>query len=197
MKCNQSRPEFELVLLCPFPTMITITSRAPPQNLGFVYQSHLNSTLSIGQHLTMQFSMTTATQIQLAAPNISGCSIKEEDLSVIKWEVFVSWWVKGVFDTLNTLMRINKCSDVYIIYIFSFSFVSFQWKRIPKCYWLYHQTWKSTIKPNWNWYTVCVWYANAVQHPRWYLIFIQLSIFLSFYYCLLDSMMLEEWFKVL
>ena len=30
MKCNQSRPGFELVLLCPFPTTITITSRAPP-----------------------------------------------------------------------------------------------------------------------------------------------------------------------
>ena len=32
MKCNQSRPEFELVLPCPFLTTITITSRAPPHN---------------------------------------------------------------------------------------------------------------------------------------------------------------------
>ena len=28
MKCNQSRPGFELVSSCPFPTMITITPRA-------------------------------------------------------------------------------------------------------------------------------------------------------------------------
>ena len=28
VKCNQSRPGFELVLLCPFPTTITITPRA-------------------------------------------------------------------------------------------------------------------------------------------------------------------------
>ncbi len=28
MKCNQPRPGFELVSLCPFPTMITITPRA-------------------------------------------------------------------------------------------------------------------------------------------------------------------------
>ena len=32
MKCNQSRPGFELVSPCPFPTTITITRRAPPNN---------------------------------------------------------------------------------------------------------------------------------------------------------------------
>ena len=31
MKCNQSRTGFELVSPCPFPTMITITPRAPPK----------------------------------------------------------------------------------------------------------------------------------------------------------------------
>ena len=31
MKCNQSRPGFELVSPCPFPTTITITPRAPPK----------------------------------------------------------------------------------------------------------------------------------------------------------------------
>ena len=30
MKCNESRPGFELVSPCPFPTTITITPRAPP-----------------------------------------------------------------------------------------------------------------------------------------------------------------------
>ena len=30
MKCNQPRPGFELGLLCPFPTMITITQWTPP-----------------------------------------------------------------------------------------------------------------------------------------------------------------------
>ena len=30
MKCNQSRPVFELVSPCPFPTTVTITPRAPP-----------------------------------------------------------------------------------------------------------------------------------------------------------------------
>ena len=33
MKCNQSRPGFELVLPCPFPTTITITPRAAPKIL--------------------------------------------------------------------------------------------------------------------------------------------------------------------
>ena len=32
MKCSQSRPGFELVSPYPFPTTITITPRAPPQN---------------------------------------------------------------------------------------------------------------------------------------------------------------------
>ena len=31
MKCNQSRPEFELVSPCSFPTTITITPREPPK----------------------------------------------------------------------------------------------------------------------------------------------------------------------
>ena len=31
MKCNHSRPGFELESLCPFPTTITITPQAPPQ----------------------------------------------------------------------------------------------------------------------------------------------------------------------
>ena len=31
MKCNQSRPGFELESLCPFPIAITITPRAPPE----------------------------------------------------------------------------------------------------------------------------------------------------------------------
>ena len=35
MKCNQSRPGFELLSPCPFPTMITITPWAPPT----LYQS--------------------------------------------------------------------------------------------------------------------------------------------------------------
>ena len=34
MKCNQSRPGFELMSPCPFPTMITITLRAPPKSRG-------------------------------------------------------------------------------------------------------------------------------------------------------------------
>ena len=36
MKCNQSRPEFELVSPCPFLTTITITPRPPPQLILFV-----------------------------------------------------------------------------------------------------------------------------------------------------------------
>ncbi len=41
MKCNQSRPGFELVSPCPFPTTITITPRAPPQLVGCVLW-HIN-----------------------------------------------------------------------------------------------------------------------------------------------------------
>ena len=35
MNCNHSRPGFELVLPCPFPTTITITPRTPPSALTF------------------------------------------------------------------------------------------------------------------------------------------------------------------
>ena len=35
MKCNQSRPRFELVSPCPFPTAITTTPRVPPH--GHLY----------------------------------------------------------------------------------------------------------------------------------------------------------------
>ena len=36
MKCNQSCPVFEFVSLCPFPTTITITPRAPPVVSKFI-----------------------------------------------------------------------------------------------------------------------------------------------------------------
>ena len=38
MKCNQSRPGFELVSPCPFPTSITITQRAPPNLYDFRFK---------------------------------------------------------------------------------------------------------------------------------------------------------------
>ena len=38
MKCNQSRPRFELESPCPCPTTITITPRAPPQNCNIMQQ---------------------------------------------------------------------------------------------------------------------------------------------------------------
>ena len=41
MKCKQSRPGFELVSLCPFPTTITITPRAPPPNPVYAYISNI------------------------------------------------------------------------------------------------------------------------------------------------------------
>ena len=37
MKCNQSRPVFELVSPCPFPTTITIIPRASPLMVMTVY----------------------------------------------------------------------------------------------------------------------------------------------------------------
>ena len=36
MKCNQSRPVFELVSPCPFPKTITITPRAPPHSYLYI-----------------------------------------------------------------------------------------------------------------------------------------------------------------
>ena len=36
MKCNQSRSGFELVFLCPFPTTINITPRAPPCYIVYI-----------------------------------------------------------------------------------------------------------------------------------------------------------------
>ena len=36
MKCNQSRPGFELVLPCPFPTTITITPQTPPKITSYI-----------------------------------------------------------------------------------------------------------------------------------------------------------------
>ena len=39
MKCNQSRPGFELVSPCPFPTTLTITSRAPSFRINTLWHS--------------------------------------------------------------------------------------------------------------------------------------------------------------
>ena len=48
MKCNESRPGFELVSPCPFPTTITITPRAPPRFiLSDKFNFHIIDNLSI------------------------------------------------------------------------------------------------------------------------------------------------------
>ena len=41
MKCNQSRPGFELESPCPIPTTITITPRAPPKHHGHLIRDVL------------------------------------------------------------------------------------------------------------------------------------------------------------
>ena len=43
MKCNQSRPGFELVSPCPFPATITITPRAPPKMFTLPAQKRCNN----------------------------------------------------------------------------------------------------------------------------------------------------------
>ncbi len=42
MECNQSRPGFELVSPCSFPTTITITPRAPPLTLSRLLKKKLD-----------------------------------------------------------------------------------------------------------------------------------------------------------
>ena len=58
MKCNQSRPGFELVFPCPFPTTITITPRASPW-LYNIPDAHANSLGHISSNLLLICCMQT------------------------------------------------------------------------------------------------------------------------------------------
>ena len=51
MKCNQSRPGFELVSQCPFPTTITITQRVPPVSCLF-FNRFLHRSFLSNLHVT-------------------------------------------------------------------------------------------------------------------------------------------------
>ena len=63
MKCNQSRPGFELVLPCSFPTTITITPRAPPyRNVILVLYSHEQLYMHICMQKHIQLNKDKRTQ---------------------------------------------------------------------------------------------------------------------------------------
>ena len=60
MKCNQSRPRFELVSPCPFPSTITIAPRAPPLQKVSSSSHHLvmplaRISLALSRHFSLSF----------------------------------------------------------------------------------------------------------------------------------------------
>ena len=70
MKCNQSRPGFELVLPCPFPTTITITPQALPINF---YSAYTTSLKTVYIHYGRKLGHLLASLIYFASLNT--CSI--------------------------------------------------------------------------------------------------------------------------
>ena len=58
MKCNQSRPEFELVSPCSFPTTITITPRAPPISNSLTMNEKWYYLRGVSDHGSFQFPVS-------------------------------------------------------------------------------------------------------------------------------------------
>ena len=59
MKCNQSRPGFELVSPCPFPTTITITPRASPTRCNSYWKRNLRVNLDYDRPTTIYIILYT------------------------------------------------------------------------------------------------------------------------------------------
>ena len=86
MKCNQPRTGFELVSLCPFPTVITITPRQPLGNpSGVIHISYIND-------------FTCVCQIWQYEYICMGSYIWQCIIHFVKWEIFCvrdfdcPWW---------------------------------------------------------------------------------------------------------
>ena len=91
MKCNQSRPGFELVSPCPFPTTITNTPWAPPS----LYTNSNNPTLQFIPNYLPVFSFLFCTtlylylQINISSSFFSSCKIISFLLSPLKYLPYI------------------------------------------------------------------------------------------------------------
>ena len=74
MKCNQSRPGFELVSPCQFPATITITPRAPPALItynGWCTIKHNQTKQNKALHCLLSIAVSIAVSIYLSIPALS------------------------------------------------------------------------------------------------------------------------------
>ena len=109
MKCNQSRPGFELVSLCPFPTMITSSPRAPHCRLqsssdkGFVEGTTAVVLVVIGAWMYIYIYMSVCIQI---SPVIICLAL-----------IGLDWWSER-FNLINQQVKSSPSSyDFWTIFI--------------------------------------------------------------------------------
>ena len=95
VNCNQSRPGFELVSPCPFPTTITITPRAPPWIGTLYFPVFQNCSIAVRCSLVLY----------------TGHSLRRMGFLHLYWDAV------GVFYNSNRLsyhqMRINSCNRIF------------------------------------------------------------------------------------
>ena len=99
MKCNQSDPVFELVSLCPFPTTITITPRAPPDSFDICpYQYILMMMMMIFYILMFLFYCFTVAHLTVCL-NIS---------------YFIYFWFSYEFTAITFLTYLRHFSRFFV-----------------------------------------------------------------------------------
>ena len=93
MKCNQSRPGFELVSPCPFPTLITITPWAPPQCHEEILHHHNAKMVERYDRYTHNLcSLWTGDKVAIQSPLNYQCNTTGKIITVLPE---CQYWIRG------------------------------------------------------------------------------------------------------
>ena len=119
MKCNQSRPGFELVSPCSFPRTITITPQAPPPLLLFTGY-FINFFLRCGFHFSLLLLIIFHVNFILPSLRILSisftCNIRYTHNSPIILPIYIyilsTWKLLGFKSTIHTNLKTVNFLDI-------------------------------------------------------------------------------------
>ena len=138
MKCNQSRPGFELMSPCPFPTMITIIPQAPLM-LTLIILQLKSSTTVVGMSL---FTSKHPKFFQ----HLSPAWIFSQMLSICLYSVYIVQF-GGVILAFPTLYQLLHLTIPLRLFVYLYSSISWEASASPCVPLHYHREFRPHCDP--------------------------------------------------
>ena len=124
MKCNQPCPGFELMSPCPFPTMITITPRTPPQNVFtnhiYIYHYHhvvllARISLTLSRHFSLSFITSGRSSGLLPVSSHSCCMYVRAGRPAFAWPYVGVHRSTSLMSSSQLLQQCSACNETQFL----------------------------------------------------------------------------------